>query len=432
VAAGSVTEGERRVGLGQDAGRTSPSAAVVPDAVAPPPRHRRFPLFDGLRAIAVFSVVLLHVTLFSDGLNPSVTGHLLARLNVGVTIFFLISGFLLYRPFIAHRVGGASPPEVLAYAKRRVLRIYPAYWLVLTVLLIIPGIGGAPNAGVPAEYGLVHVLPFHGGPGCVQECGLTQTWSLVVELTFYAALPLYVVAAARLARGRSVRSWMRAELLLLGALAAISLAARFFWIDGSNEWMNGSVVGYAYWFALGMGLAVVSVGLEGRERQPRLVALIVDRPLIPWAAALAAYVVLSLLLPVVLATTADRLAVMIGFGAIAALLLLPAVFGDDAGGAPRRVLANPVVAWLGLISYGIFLWHYVFAQQLGRYGADGGFFDVLIGTVALSVACAAISYYLVERPVLRFKYKRLMDAIPLRRPKPPSVPAPDVTQPGRL
>ena len=109
----------------------------VPDAVAPPPHHPRFPLIDGMRAIAVLSVVLVHTTVGARDL--AIVGPLLAHLNIGVTIFFLISGFLLYRPFIAHRGGGAAAPPVVQYAKRRLLRIYPAYWLVLTVLVIVPG-----------------------------------------------------------------------------------------------------------------------------------------------------------------------------------------------------------------------------------------------------------------------------------------------------
>ena len=78
--------------------------ATVPDVVAPPPRHPRFPLFDGLRAIAVLSVVGVQRDLAANGyIGNGLVDRLLAHLNVGVTIFFVISGFLLYRPFIAHR-----------------------------------------------------------------------------------------------------------------------------------------------------------------------------------------------------------------------------------------------------------------------------------------------------------------------------------------
>jgi peptidoglycan/LPS O-acetylase OafA/YrhL len=411
-------------------GAAAPATAAVPDVVAPPPRHPRFPLFDGLRAIAVISVLFVHAAVFGGALDHSVTGRLLAHLNIGVTIFFLISGFLLYRPFIDHRAGGAAPPRFLEYGKRRFLRIYPAYWLVLTVLTIVPGLTGVYDGDWLSQYGLVHTFPLHDDPGCVGaifDCGLAQTWSLVSEVTFYAALPLYVVAASHLARGRSVQRWMRSELLLLAAVGGASLAARFILFDAGRSWLGGSVIGFMFWFGLGMALAVASVGLERRERQPRVVQLVISRPLVPWLAALTSYVLVSLWLPPTPFLTADnqRLVSFISFGLIAALLLLPAVFGDRAGGLPRRALANPVVAWLGLISYGIFLWHYVVALHLGMGGADAGFGVVLAGTLAITIPVAAVSYYLVERPLLRLKYRRLQDVIGgYRRPASASSPAP--------
>jgi peptidoglycan/LPS O-acetylase OafA/YrhL len=91
--------------------------------------------------------------------------------------------------------------------------------------------------------------------------------------------------------------------------------------------------------------------------------------------------------------------------------MLPAAFGDDAGGAPRAFLRNRVVAWLGLVSYGIFLWHYAVALRLGVPGEHWSFLPLLLATVAITVPIAAASYYLLERPLLRFKYRRI-----IRRP----------------
>lgn len=420
------------LGAGVEASRSEGgSRHTVPDAVAPPPHHPRFPLMDGMRAIAVLSVVLVHTT--GGARDLPVVGPLLARTNIGVTIFFLISGFLLYRPFIAHRGGGAMAPSVAQYAKRRFLRIYPAYWLALTVLVIAPGLTGIGSGEWWAQYALVQTLPLSQEPECnvfLHDCGLTQTWSLVVEVTFYAALPLYVLAATRLARGRSVRSWMRLELLLLAAVSVLSVVLHFV-VAGVTErsWLTTSVIGYGLWFALGMGLAVASVGLERRERQPGAIRLVATRPWIPWALAFAAYALLTAWLPdnpVILATDL-RIVIHVAFGVIAALLLLPAVFGDRSGGLPRRLLAHPVVAWLGLISYGIFLWHYVIAKHLGNAGADLDALPLLVATLAITIPCAAASYYLVERPLLRFKYRRVRDVLgSARRPRPPS-PAPQRT-----
>jgi peptidoglycan/LPS O-acetylase OafA/YrhL len=92
-------------------------------------------------------------------------------------------------------------------------------------------------------------------------------------------------------------------------------------------------------------------------------------------------------------------------GVVAALLVLPAVFGERSGGLVRRVLSWPVLAWLGLISYGLFLWHASIAFHLVSLGVQR-WWSLLVCTLAIATTCAAISYYVVERPILRFKYSR--------------------------
>jgi peptidoglycan/LPS O-acetylase OafA/YrhL len=81
------------------------------------------------------------------------------------------------------------------------------------------------------------------------------------------------------------------------------------------------------------------------------------------------------------------------------------VFGDGAGGWPRRVLANRWLAALGLISYGVFLWHLTIAIKLSGEGLDG-FVPLTIATAAAAIPIAALSYVLLERPLLRLKYRR--------------------------
>jgi peptidoglycan/LPS O-acetylase OafA/YrhL len=326
-----------------------------------------------MRAIAALTVVGLHTAVAGQAVSASIPGRLLAHLNIGVTIFFLISGFLLYRPFIAHRAGGAAAPRARDYTKRRILRIYPAYWVVLTVLVLVPGLTGVSGGHLFGMYALLHTLPIYHGAGCVAftKCGLAQTWSLVVEVTFYVMLPLYALVMARLTRGLRVRSWMRVELFLLAGLSAISTALEYVVFKPPPRWLDSTALGYAFWFALGMGMAVVSVGLGDRQRQPWPIRQLGARPVVPWLMALATYVLLCAWLPATpfLVVRSQLFVLYIAFGLIAALLLAPAVFGGHAGGVPRRLLAHPVMAWLGLISYGIFLWHYAVTIELGLQGA---------------------------------------------------------------
>jgi peptidoglycan/LPS O-acetylase OafA/YrhL len=389
----------------------------VPDAVAPPPRHRRFPLFDGLRAIAVSGVLLSHIQGGSE--LPDLLSRIVTHAQIGVTIFFLVSGFLLYRPFIAARGGGADAPRVGAYAKRRFLRIFPAYWLALTVLTILPGFTGVTGGNPVPQYGLFFTLPVLGGPVCsgyASDCGLSQTWSLVAELSFYAVLPLYALAMLRLTRRLPLRSWMRVEIAVLALLGAASLMFVLVLVpaSGPSPWLGRTAAGYWFWFSIGMGLAIASVALEGREKKPWLVRAVESRPLAFWLCAIGAYLALCLWLPLnpFALSKEQKVAHHLIFGLVAFLLLLPAVFGDWRGGLPRRFLAHPLVAWVGLVSYGIFLWHFVIAvDKFGPAGVGFPFVWALIATALVSTAAAAASYYLLERPILRLKYERLRDLL---------------------
>ncbi len=110
--------------------------------------------------------------------------------------------------------------RVTDYARRRLLRILPAYWLVLVVLIVLPGFTGACRgpAGSSSSRCFTRCRSATAA-ACIEavaDCGLAQTWSLVVEFSFYAVLPLYAIAAGR-PRPRPVgdAAWLRAELLLL-------------------------------------------------------------------------------------------------------------------------------------------------------------------------------------------------------------------------
>jgi peptidoglycan/LPS O-acetylase OafA/YrhL len=167
-----------------------------------------------------------------------------------------------------------------------------------------------------------------------------------------------------------------------------------------------------------MGLAAVSVWVQQRGSEPRAVRWLGDHPGSLWATALLLYLVACLFLldpgPSLAARVGISRTQYLGeyllFGLIAALIVLPAVFHDRRGGLPRRVLAHPALAWLGLISYGIFLWHYPILLGLVDAGVTDWWpsmaFPLLAAiTLSITIACAALSYYLLERPLMRLKYR---------------------------
>ena len=101
-------------------------AAAPSPAVQPPAGNPRFPLLDPLRVIAAFAIVFTHTGSVTNFNADNWLGQFTARLNIGVALFFLLSGFLLYRPFVAARYQDRPPVRIRDYTRRPVLRIVPA------------------------------------------------------------------------------------------------------------------------------------------------------------------------------------------------------------------------------------------------------------------------------------------------------------------
>jgi peptidoglycan/LPS O-acetylase OafA/YrhL len=401
-------------------------AADVDDALRPPPGNPRFPLLDAMRAVAALSIVVTHASGVTNFNTENWLGHFTARLNFGVCIFFLLSGFLLYRPFVAARREGRPPIGIRAFVRRRVLRIVPAYWVALTILAIYPGLLGFSEHW----WRFYTFTQIYWSDSTVQ--GIGPAWTLCIEASFYVLLPFIAAGIAHL------RPSVRGELAILAAIALATLAFRFAiqeWTPMFSSWrvLHNTLLSYMDWFAYGMMLAVVSVAVRGREADNPVLRLVIKRPWVPWAAAAAVFAFVSLGLGLsrgffVTYTQTSFFGEHVGYALCALLLLLPAIFGDWAGGWPRRLLATRVMGWLGLVSYGIFLWHSNIMLELNEHDAQGwipgsGFLSLLIPTLAITIPIAALSYYVVERPALRFKDRRVRPA-PAAPPADPAGSAP--------
>jgi peptidoglycan/LPS O-acetylase OafA/YrhL len=371
-------------------------------------RPRHFPCFDGLRAIAAILVVLVHASFASGFTSRSSSGIYTARLEIGVSVFFLISGFLLYRPFAASHITGSVSPSVGKFWMRRFLRIMPAYWLAFVVTSYVLHANHKVLAGwhsLLIYLGLLQVyFPSHA------LTGITQAWSLCTEVSFYLALPLY--AALMALRRRSDRHQLRRELLGLLGLFGTGLGFRFFLLHVHTalahvmlDWLPSCLD----LFALGMLLAVLSSWVVHRDVQPRWLW----NPVMPaasWLIALAALWAVSHLdvsrLPLEHTAPGRGLLQELLYGLFAFFLLLPAVFGPKRAGIIRKALQCKPVVGLGVVSYGVYLWHQAWVDLFVRW--TGELFRIplpeMFGVVsALAVASATASYLLVERPILRLK-----------------------------
>lgn len=369
--------------------------------------HARFPLIDGVRAIAALTIFAFHVFFHLGLLNTDLLSRYLGNLNVGVPIFFVVSGFLIYRPFVAKRFAQEPTPEIEPYAIRRAFRIVPAYWVALVIVTLILGLEASvfTPSGIVTYFGFLQVYDIGTVIG-----GIGQAWTLCIEVSFYLALPIWAFFARRLMRRRGGRRQMISS--ELWALAAL-FGASFLWqlvvsplfLPGDRGYLIAqiSLPAFADQFALGMAMAVVSVAINSGSKKPRALRLVEGRPWIWVLAAVALYSLLGLKIGAVGlgASWADAgLFRHVIKGLIGVCVLAPAVFGSTLGGRVRAALGWRPLMLLGLVSYSFYLYHLAFILKLNEVGwlHDLGWVAVAGASFVCSVAAAAISYRLIEAP----------------------------------
>ena len=376
-------------------------------------RAHNYPLMDSMRGIAVIAVVATHTSFF-----VALKGVHATQVRFGfisVTVFFMLSAFLLYGPFVHARLADRLPPTTGAFAWRRFLRVVPAYYVALTVIAIVLGLSYVFTVqGIATFYGFAQVYR----PDYVLR-GLPQAWTLCVEVVFYALLPVWSAMMRRL-RAASVAQKVRQELIACGVVVLLSFAYKLAIttsgaIDGHfGRPLQLNFLTFMDDFAIGMALATIAARYQlGGEREPRALRLLDRYPSIAWAVggvALGIGVITLGLLGQVgdLRTNGAPFVVRHYLIEIIAMgLLLPAMFGDPANGVLRRLLAWRPLLYVGMVSYGIYLWHLAVLDQLARWDfrSFGGDRSAVwfAATFPISLALATVSYYAIERPFLSLK-----------------------------
>lgn len=347
------------------------------------------PAVEGMRACAAMGVVVTHVA-FQTGRSSGATGRLFGRFDLAVAVFFALSGFLLWRGHAAAARDLGSRPRTGHYLRSRVVRIMPAYVVAVVVILcLLPDADHASPTVWLANLTLTQIyvpLTLTGG--------LTQMWSLSVEVGFYLALPILALLARRLP--------VRARVPAIAALGALSWA--WGWVPGhAPEGINPLNWPPAFfsWFAAGMLLAEWvhgGIGLPARLVQKRA-----GRPVLA-VVAVAAYLVAASPLAGpegLVPGTPAQFAVKTAMGALVAFALVaPLVL--DRPDTPHRILGTTVMVTLGRWSYGLFVWHLAALAMvfpvLGTFPFTGNMPAVLVVTLIFGFAIAAVSYALVESP----------------------------------
>ncbi|MDL4814566.1 acyltransferase family protein [Actinomadura opuntiae] len=412
-----------------------------PAAVPAPPISGHQDALDGLRAIAALAVLAFHVASASGAITlQGGSGWLFNGGQVGVPIFFTLSGLLLYRPWAAAVLDGRAAPRVGDYLLKRVLRIMPAYWALVVVFMVTSARGHLTD---PLTWGSLLTLtqtylpdPWWGGG--LGPARIGQTWSLVVEAGWYALLPLTAPVLSWYARRVPTRDpGVRAKRLLraIGVYGALSFVyVIFMFVPDRHTQMGLWPPHFFVWFAIGMAMAVVTVWARLDQRRPvaAMCRTVAESWGACWAAAAMLYVVAAtpatgpytLQTPDALWTSVLHLIV---YGLVAVALVAPVAFAPPGHPVISAVLGNRVMRFLGRISYGVFLWQMIIL--LAWYDAADRLFHGNVATdlplVAMAtIAAATLSYYLVERPVMALLRRR-------RRPRADPDPARTVPDPVR-
>ncbi|NNH74406.1 acyltransferase [Nocardia uniformis] len=352
-----------------------------------------------MRGMAALGVVVTHVAFQTGATSMPVLGRVWERFDMAVAVFFALSGYLLWRPHAAAARGLGSSPPAGRYLLHRAARILPAYWVVVcAVLILLPS--AAHTAGFRvwlSNLGLTQVFV----PLTLTD-GLTQMWSLSVEVAFYLLLPLLAWSVMWL-RGARAR-WRVPVVLTLGlvCLGWNLLPVPTPEAIHADNWLPG----YLPWFAAGMLLAELA-DLE----VPRLRRLARNQWIL-WSVALLAMLLSTTNLGGLPGLTRGEpwqyavkmaLGMVLGFALLAPLVLRPDI--------RHRWLESSAAAILGRWSYGIFLWHLavlsIVFPVFGIVPFRGNFPLILVLTIAFTIPLAAASFALVEEPCRRWARRRV-------------------------
>ena len=356
-----------------------------------------FRALDGLRGVAVAAVIGFHLYRFAvigwtaGGADVPVWAWPIGLGQFGVDVFFVLSGFLVVRSWSALRRRRPGWDGVREFFRRRALRILPGFLVAVAVLTPLL----APRLLAPSHWGDLALLASTQGywkPGLVHDVNVVF-WSLTPEVDFYLLVPVVaVVLAVR-------RRW---------ALLAVALAVSVVWQGwGHGELAAGVILGRIDQFVAGAVVATLFADHQAGRRHP--VIDLVRRPRAGWAMALG-IVALGTVLGAALGPlpTGDWMAFV---HPAASLLFAGIVLRLAVDDGPHR-LGHPVLRYAGMVSYGVYLWHYrvlsLAFSVTGIVPGDGtpaaAVVAVALAAVAASMAVGTASYLLVERPFLRHKH----------------------------
>ena len=348
---------------------------------------RHLPVLDGLRAVAVLLVLWCHIPLATAGYPEWLrTAHaLVGPGGTGVELFFVLSGFLITRILIRER---EQQVPVRWFLLRRILRIFPIYYLLLLVMLVV-------QPGAEVGWAACYLLNLRELFGPLPNGPLSHLWSLCVEEHFYLLWPL-VVAFSPLGRPK----WI----LLLGVLPMALVCAYLLCVHQPAEHAMMAVqhTSPVRFLSLGVG-SLIAYGEPHLRAAPARHAALAAGFLVPALALhpLLLFVVLPYQygVPAPVPIQFTPLVWLVQSCLQATVVLLLCLTVGDARWSPLRLLLLSPLRAIGRISYGLYLYHLPIFHWLLRPEPTTA---NAVLAIAASFAVATASYFVIERPILRY------------------------------
>ncbi|MCP4046599.1 MAG: acyltransferase [Gammaproteobacteria bacterium] len=360
----------------------------------------------GLRGVAALFVFFFHYGFLNPGIRLDLSVPVIGKALqfplglgfAGVDLFFVLSGFLLTLPFAHAGLTGTTQQNLFNYYKRRLLRVFPAYYAQLAIILLVGTwfVTWNPVSGMSL---LAHmVMFFHMGSHSVSPL-VGVWWTLPVELSFYLVLPLIAL-------------FMRPTRWLFFLLVCILLSIVF------RTWAVDHFVadrpvfvflvashlpGSLPEFILGASAAMLVQWFDIKSIKPPSVWVL--DALFVTGAALAVIWLWQFVLPNGAIYWTGHWTMIVAPAALGlplSLMVISLYWGSRIG---RILFANPVVYFLGLISYSLYLWHFVVLQQIELMFGDSlaawhGLYRLLF-SLSMVVLVSTVSYFVFERPFFR-------------------------------
>jgi peptidoglycan/LPS O-acetylase OafA/YrhL len=363
--------------------------------------RNRSAVVDSVRAVAALMVLIAHASFIANNGYPGPVGYALRQmLGAGVLIFFSLSGYLIAGPFLRALVDGRPLPRISSYFVRRAARIYPAYWIAFAAVLILLW----PAGGVKPYQFPVHLLllqsswPTYAEPTAI----FFVAYTLGVEAAFYVFVPL----AALVLRALHPTPWRPSRLALIVLIAAVASAVWAYMFGTKVNahatlglWTQVGFENWLYAFAPGMIVALAamtSADGAGWRAFRRLMAT-------PWLALPGAGALWGLAYAVERSSNAD-----LAFNYQIVFVLASGLFlGSVVVAGPWIRPIVRVLAPIGLISYGIYLWHDIVVEviwkhtSIGLQGGPAAWLGDCVIVAVITLPIAALSWFAVERPSMR-------------------------------